>query len=103
MADDNPRLKLVREDLQTQITDVYASPGTILIIHPKKDVKFNPDFSVWLARTLETLLPTGVRGIVLSENVADFEVLKPTDGDDHNGDYRQGWDDAIEAIVEILK
>jgi hypothetical protein len=96
MANNNPRLQLAREDLKTQITDIYASPGTILVVHPKNDVQFNTEFSQWLADTLQSLLPIGVQGMVLSENLTDFHVESP---DSNSVEYLQGWRDAIQAIA----
>lgn len=99
MADANARLKMMREDLQTQITDVYATSGTVLIVHPKNDVKFNAEYCDWLAENLKEILPYGVRAMVLAENVTQFDVVRPASD---SLEYRMGWNDALKAISESL-
>lgn len=94
------RLTQVRDDLSVRITDLYVGPGNILVIHPKPGIQFTLEYAKWLADTLQTLLPVGVKGIVLPENVTNFNVVCP-DGQDET--YRQGFEDAIKLIAEINK
>lgn len=89
---------MMREDLQAQITDVYPSPGTILVVHPKEGVQFNPTYADWLAKTLESLLPVGVKGMVLAENVTQFDIVAPSESSE---DYLLGWNDAIRTLAKL--
>jgi hypothetical protein len=91
------RLERIREDLQTQITDVFPSEGTVLFVHPKHNVQFNPQYCDWLADTMKEILPFGVKGVVLSENVTSFDVLRPRDDDP---EYIRGWYDALQSVQD---
>lgn len=92
------RLNLVREDLKTQITDFFPSPGTVIVVHPKPGVQFTPEYVSWLQESLQTLLPPGVKAMVISENITRFDPVAP---EDEGYDYLRGWNDALRAIAEL--
>jgi hypothetical protein len=94
----NPRLQMAREDLRIQITDVFPTPGAILIVHPKYEVQFTEDYVKWLSDTLKEMLPRSVHGMVLAENVTHFDVIRPESDDEG---YVRGWNDALKAIGEL--
>lgn len=92
------RLNLIREDLKTQITDVFPSEGTIIVVHPKHGIRFTPEYTKWLEESLATLLPVGVKAMIVSENITVFDVLAP---EGESVDYVRGWEDALKAIAEL--
>jgi hypothetical protein len=98
-------IKVLKPDLKVAIRKIEAKRGDVLLVCPDSEYTiFTAEYVEWLQANLPSILPPGVRAIIVPDSKARFERLKVepvhADNPDLQKVYAEGWQDAFAALED---